>query len=176
MWSSYVWFVFFAQKNVWTVLEIKWFLGNHLKLIRQGWGTSPACLGNCNCPWNLISHYILLILKAIAISFDFLLDFCCMQSKLLLRGTACPPFLEDALPFCPFGTFPHTVGNHPSAKLSQLDRSSPTALWTFLTDFPNWFILISRILMLFSSIPSLLHPLQQGFPFVRQLATNDLLQ
>ena len=30
--------------------------------------------------------------------------------------------------------------------------------------------------MLFSSIPSLLHPLQQGFPFVRQLATNDLLQ
>ncbi|MCI6684912.1 MAG: hypothetical protein MR484_00225, partial [Ruminococcus sp.] len=36
------------------------------------------------------------------------------------------PILEDALPFCPFGTFPHTVGNHP-AELSQLDRSSPTA-------------------------------------------------
>ena len=24
-----------------------------------------------------------------------------------------PSILEDALPFCPFGTFPHTVGNHP---------------------------------------------------------------
>ena len=28
-------------------------------------------------------------------------------------SAACPPFLKDALPFCPFGTFPHTVGNHP---------------------------------------------------------------
>ena len=24
-----------------------------------------------------------------------------------------PSILEDALPFCLFGTFPHTVGNHP---------------------------------------------------------------
>ena len=31
----------------------------------------------------------------------------------LLGRTACPPILEDALPFCPFGTFPHTVGNYP---------------------------------------------------------------
>ena len=29
------------------------------------------------------------------------------------RVAACPPYLEDAPPFCPFGTFPHTVGNHP---------------------------------------------------------------
>ena len=44
----------------------------------------------------------------------FLLDFNTISSIPLLSGTACPPFLKDALPFCPFGTFPHTVGNHPS--------------------------------------------------------------
>ena len=44
------------------------FLGeNSLCKVRQGWGTSPACLGNRNCPWNLDSYYNLLILKAIAI-------------------------------------------------------------------------------------------------------------
>ena len=42
-------------------------LGNQLHPVRQGWGTSPACLGNRNCPWNLDSYYNLLILKAIAI-------------------------------------------------------------------------------------------------------------
>ena len=39
-----------------------------------------------------------------------------------VKGDSLSPILEDALPFCPFGTFPHTVGNHP-AELSQLDRS-----------------------------------------------------
>ena len=39
-----------------------------------------------------------------------------------VKGGSLSPILEDALPFCPFGTFPHTVGNHP-AELSQLDRS-----------------------------------------------------
>ena len=43
---------------------------------------------------------------------DSLLDFNTISSIRLLRRAACPPFLKDALPFCPFGTFPHTVGNH----------------------------------------------------------------
>ena len=30
-----------------------------------------------------------------------------------VKGNSLSPYLEDALPFCPCGTFPHTVGNHP---------------------------------------------------------------
>ena len=30
-----------------------------------------------------------------------------------VREDSLSSYLEDALPFCPFGTFPHTVGNHP---------------------------------------------------------------
>ena len=30
-----------------------------------------------------------------------------------VKGDSLSSILEDALPFCPFGTFPHTVGNHP---------------------------------------------------------------
>ena len=33
--------------------------------------------------------------------------------KISVKGDSLPSILEDALPFCPFGTFPHTVGNHP---------------------------------------------------------------
>ncbi|MDD7293900.1 MAG: hypothetical protein PUG85_00610 [Oscillospiraceae bacterium] len=65
------------------------------------------------------------------------------NSFALLRGTACSPYLEDALPLCRLRrhscptllsaslTFSHAVGNHPHcgesplAELSQLDRSSP---------------------------------------------------
>ena len=63
------------------------FSGNHLRMIRQGWSTSPACLGNRNCPWNPISHYNLLIFKGNCDSSDSLLDFCCISlySFYLLR-------------------------------------------------------------------------------------------
>ena len=43
-----------------------------------------------------------------------LLDFNTTFLQPSLGRTACPPYIsKDALPFCPFGTFPHTVGNHP---------------------------------------------------------------
>ena len=51
----------------WNGVRIVFFGENSLCKVRQGWGTSPACLGNRNCPWNLDSYYNLLILKAIAI-------------------------------------------------------------------------------------------------------------
>ena len=44
--------------------------------------------------------------------FRFLLDSCYYKLSTLCRGQLAP-CLEDALPLCPFGTFPHTVGNHP---------------------------------------------------------------
>jgi hypothetical protein len=40
---------------------------NHLNPVRQGWGTSPACLGIAIAPETLYAYYNLLILKAIAI-------------------------------------------------------------------------------------------------------------
>ena len=44
-----------------------------------------------------------------------LLDFNTTFLQPSLGRTACPPYIsKDALPFCPFGTFPHTVGNPPS--------------------------------------------------------------
>ena len=42
----------------------------------------------------------------------FLLDFYYCSLSTICRGQLAP-CLEDALPLCPFGTFPHTVGNHP---------------------------------------------------------------
>ena len=36
----------------------------------------PAC---CNCPWNLVSHYNLLIFKGNCDSSNSLLDFCCIS-------------------------------------------------------------------------------------------------
>ena len=44
--------------------------------------------------------------------FRFLLDSCYCKLSTLCRGQLAP-YLKDALPLCPFGTFPHTVGNHP---------------------------------------------------------------
>ena len=55
------------------------------------------------------------------------LDFNFISSIPLLRGTACPPFLKDALPFCPFGTFPHTVGNHPPRRAEPARPQLPAA-------------------------------------------------
>ena len=49
------------------------------------------------------------------------------SNSFALQGTACPPFLEDALPFCPFGTFPHTVGNHP--RRAEPARPQSPAAW-----------------------------------------------
>ena len=65
----------------------------------------------------------------IANSSLYRLDFNTTFLQPSLGRTACPPYIsKDALPFCPFGTFPHTVGNPPfSAELSQLDRNSPAA-------------------------------------------------
>ena len=56
-----------------------------------------------------------------------LLDFNTISSKPLLRRAACPPFLKDALPFCPFGTFPHTVGNHPPRRAEPARPQLPAA-------------------------------------------------
>ena len=60
--------------------------------------------------------------------FLILLDFNSISLIPLLRGTACPPFLKDALPFCPFGTFPHTVGNHPPRRAEPARPQLPAAL------------------------------------------------
>ena len=57
----------------------------------------------------------------------FLLDFNTISSISLLRRAACPPFLKDALPFCPFGTFPHTVGNHPPRRAEPARPQLPAA-------------------------------------------------
>ena len=54
--------------------------------------------------------------------FRFLLDSCYCKLSTLCRGQLAP-CLEDALPLCPFGTFPHTVGNHPPPS-----RASSTAV------------------------------------------------
>ena len=37
------------------------------------------------------------------------------------------PYLEEALPFCPFGTFPHTVGNHPPRRAEPARPQLPAA-------------------------------------------------
>ena len=58
---------------------------------------------------------------------DSLLDFKFLSSIPLLRRAACPPFLKDALPFCPFGTFPHTVGNHPPRRAEPARPQLPAA-------------------------------------------------
>ena len=59
--------------------------------------------------------------------YRFLLDFKFISLIPLLRRAACPPFLKDALPFCPFGTFPHTVGNHPPRRAEPARPQLPAA-------------------------------------------------
>ena len=56
-------------------------------------GHIPSLPGNRNCPWNLVSHYHLLILKAIAILCDSLLDFTCrfLCSLICFANVGCSP-------------------------------------------------------------------------------------
>ena len=71
--------------------------------------TSPAFLKNC---W--IKKLLFACGSVIAANMEKQLIFTnCFMRNIALGRAACPPILEDALPFCPFGTFPHTVGNHP---------------------------------------------------------------
>ena len=73
------------------------------------------CCPNCFCIFLRLQFTGIFYAFRMANSiYLLLLDFNTISSIPLLRGTACPPFLKDALPFCPFGTFLHTVGNHPS--------------------------------------------------------------
>ena len=44
-----------------------------------------------------------------------------------VKGDSLSPYLEEALPFCPFGTFPHTVGNHPLRRAEPARPQSPAA-------------------------------------------------
>ena len=44
-----------------------------------------------------------------------------------VKGDSLSPYLEEALPFCPFGTFPHTVGNHPLRRVEPARPQSPAA-------------------------------------------------
>ena len=78
----------------------------------------------------------------------------------LLRRAACPPFLKDALPFCPFGTFPHTVGNHPPRRAESARPLLPAArIFEPLCKFIRSFLLLLPANPLGLPVQFLRHPL-----------------
>ena len=110
-------------------------LGYQLHPIRQNCFALCLCavrrwLRCPNCLWIFLRlqftgiFYVSRMANSICLLF---LDFNFISSIPLLRGTACPPFLKDALPFCPFGTFPHTVGNHPPRRAEPARPQLPAA-------------------------------------------------
>ena len=57
-------------------------------MIRQGWGTSPACLGNCNCPVALSEFTTLLLHDSTLFKLDSFKKCNCSRKNLLQKQFA----------------------------------------------------------------------------------------
>ena len=57
-------------------------------MIRQGWGTSPACLGNCNCPVALSEFVTLLLHDSTLFKLDSFKKCNCSRKNLLQKQFA----------------------------------------------------------------------------------------
>ena len=86
-----------------------------------------------------------------------------LQSCLIntsVREGSLPSILEDALPFCPFGTFPHTVGNHPLRRAEPARPLLPAArIFEPLCKFIRSFLLLLPANLLGLPVQFLRHPL-----------------
>ena len=83
-----------------------------------------------------------------------------------LQGAACP-CLEDALPLCPFGTFPHTVGNHPRRAEPARPQLPAARIFEPLCKFIRSFLLLFPANPLGLPVQFLRHPL----PFLQSDCT-----
>ena len=99
---------------------------------------SLRCLPLCCSPELRCSNCLWIFLRLqFAWSFLFLewrtaislllLDYNNHLINTFVKGDSLSPYLEEALPFCPFGTFPHTVGNHPLRRAEPARPQSPAA-------------------------------------------------
>ena len=97
------------------------FSGNQLRTIRQIRFAVCLCavrrwLRYPNCLWMFLRLQLAWSFFVFKTANSRLLVPLRFQYHLIntsVREDSLSSILEDALPFCPFGTFPHTVGNHP---------------------------------------------------------------
>ena len=96
----------------------------------------------------------------------FLLDLSYCLLSTLCRGQLAPG-LEDALPLCPFGTFPHTVGNHPRRAEPARPQLPAARIFEPLCKFIRSFLLLFPANPLGLPVQFLRHPL----PFLQSDCT-----